>query len=130
MPQPLNSVSKGQSKEAHELYNSGDFVFMSFDLETGGEDVGVVQISAEMFRLDLIWNKKTKSKYKGEVNEAGDTASNIRRDPEVFDKHVKPTSGAQLSKKAMKTHRLDPDHPSIVNARSLIFHLANYQRVR
>ena len=57
-----NSVPKGRSKEAHELYNSGDFVFISFDVETGGEDVGVIQISAEIFRLDLVRNKKTTGK--------------------------------------------------------------------
>ena len=111
-----NSVPKGRSKEAHELYNSGDFVFISFDVETGGEDVGVIQISAEIFRLDLVRNKKTTGKYKGQINEAGDTASNIRREPEVFDEYVKPTSDAEWNEKAMETHHLHPEHPSIVSA--------------
>ena len=111
-----DSGPKGHSKEAHELYNSGDFVFVSFNLETGGEDVGVVQISAEIFRLDLIRNKKTTGKYKGQINEAGDTASNIRRDPEVFDEYVKPDSEAEWSTKAMEKNHLHPDNPSVVNA--------------
>ena len=90
------------------ICNSGDFVFILFDLETGGEDVGVVQISADVFRLDLIRNKRTSGKYKGQIDAAGDTASNIRRDPEVFDEYVKPTSEAEWSEKAMEKHNFTP----------------------
>ena len=47
-------VPKGRSKLVHDLLNRSDAVFISFDLETAGEDVGIVQVSAEVFRLDLV----------------------------------------------------------------------------
>ena len=54
-----SAVPKGRSKETHELHNKGDVVFISFDIETAGEQVGIVQISAEVFRLNLVRNKNT-----------------------------------------------------------------------
>jgi hypothetical protein len=36
---------------AHWYYVENDLVFVSFDIETGGTYCGIVQISAEMFRL-------------------------------------------------------------------------------
>ena len=82
------AVPSGRSKHAHELFNNKDIVFISFDLETAGEEVGVIQISAEIFCLDLVRNKKTKGKHKGEINQEGDTATNVRRYPEVFNKYI------------------------------------------
>ena len=81
-------VPPGRSKHAHKLFNNKDIVFISFDIETAGAEVGVIQIFAVIFRLDLVRNKKTKGKHKGEVNQEGDTATNVRRDPEVFNKYV------------------------------------------
>ena len=83
---PRSLVPKGRSKDTHELHNKGEAVFISFDIETAGEQVGIVQISAEVFRLDLVRNKNKQGKHKGEINSAADTATNIRRDPEVFNK--------------------------------------------
>ena len=83
-------VPSGRSKEAHAIFNSGDFVFISLDVETAGEEVGVVHLSAEISRLELVRNVKTKGKYKGKIDVGGDTATGIRRDPEVFNEYVKP----------------------------------------
>ena len=109
-------MPKGRSKETHELHNKGEVVFISFDVETAGEQVGIVQISAEVFRLNLVRNKNTQGKYKGEINSARDTATNIRRDPEVFNKYVQPKSNIEWCREAMKVHKLYPQHPSIVSA--------------
>ena len=46
-------VPKGRSKETHKLHTKGEIVFVSFNIETAGEQVGIVQISGEVFRLDL-----------------------------------------------------------------------------
>jgi hypothetical protein len=83
-----SAVPKGRcsAKETHELHNKGETVFISFDIETAGEQVGIVQISAEVFRLDLVQNKNTQGKYKGQINSARDTATSIRRDPELNNK--------------------------------------------
>ena len=68
-----SAVPEGQSKETHELHNKGEAFFVSFDIETAGEQVGFIQISAEVFRLNLVRNKDTQGKYKGQVNSVRDT---------------------------------------------------------
>ena len=47
-------VPSGRSKEAHAIFHSGYFVFISLNVKTAGEDVGVVQLSAEIIRLELV----------------------------------------------------------------------------
>ena len=111
-----SEVPKGRSKETHELHNKGEAVFISFDIETAGEHVGIVQISAKVFRLDLVRNKNIQGKYKGQINSARDTATNIRRDPEYFNTFVKPESDLEWCSKAMRMHKTHPHHPSIVSA--------------
>ena len=74
---PVIGLPKGRSKETHGLHNNGEAVFISFDIKTAGEHVGIVQISAEVFHLDLIRNRNTWGKYKEQINNARDTATNI-----------------------------------------------------
>ena len=78
-----------------------------------------MQVSAEVFRLELVRNIKTHGKYKGQVDAAGDTATNISRDPDVFNKYVKPDNDLEWDQKAMDTHKLTPNHPSILNASNI-----------
>ena len=42
------TIPKGRSK-AHHLFNDRKIAFMSFDIETGGEYCGILQLSAEFF---------------------------------------------------------------------------------
>jgi hypothetical protein len=49
MPHPTNG--KGNSK-AHDLIMEGHIALVSFDVETGGEECGVCQISAVAFDLE------------------------------------------------------------------------------
>ena len=41
---PAIGLPKGRSKETHNLHNNGKNVFISFDIETAGKHVGIVQI--------------------------------------------------------------------------------------
>ena len=111
-----NAVPKRQSKETHELHKRGEIVFVSFDIETAGEQVGIIQISAEVFRLDLVQNKNTQGKYKEQINSARDTAMNIHRDPELFNKCINPKSDIEWCPQAMEKNHLYPQHPSIADA--------------
>ena len=55
-----NGVPSVRSKEAHDLLNRNEAVFISLDLETAREEVGVVQLSAEISRLDLVQHQNEK----------------------------------------------------------------------
>ena len=88
---PGSKVPKERSKETHELLqNTGEVVFVSFDSsEAAVEQAVIVQISAEVvFRLDLVRNKSTRGKYKGEIHSATDTYGNKSppRRRGIFDK--------------------------------------------
>ena len=112
-------VPSGRSKELHALLSTNDVVFISLDLETAGEEVGIVQLSAEIFRLDINCHKNTKGKKKGEINVRADTATNIRREPETFDEYVKPDSVDGWCSRSTAVHHLTPTHPSIVSAQDI-----------
>ena len=112
-------VPSGRSKGTHHLHNRNEAVFISFDIETAGEQVGIVQISAEIFCLDLVRNKNLTGKNKGKVNHAADSAENIRCDPEVFDEYVRPESEHEWCRESMALHKLHPCHPSILQANNM-----------
>jgi hypothetical protein len=82
---------KGNSK-AHDLIMKGHIALVSFDVETGGEECGVCQISAVAF--DLQGNSL-----------CGD-----------FDFYVKPPRSAKWDKHAVAVHLLDANHESIKSA--------------
>ena len=82
------TVPKGRSKLIHHLLSEKEIVFISLDIEHSGDEAGIVQLLAEMTCLELIRNNHTKGKSKGKVNTRGDTATNICRDEECFDKYV------------------------------------------
>ena len=110
------AASAVPSKETHELHNKGEIVFISFDIETTGEQVEIIQVSAEAFRLDLVRNKNTQDKYKGQINSSRDAKSNIRCDPELFNEYVNPESDIEWCPQAMEKNHLYPQHPSIAGA--------------
>ena len=64
---------------------------------------------------------RTKGNYVGTVNPAGDTAKNIMRDHAIFNQYdVNPESDAEWDREAVRTHKLTPNHPSIVNADNIV----------
>jgi hypothetical protein len=60
---------------AHQHLRAGKVVFLSFDIETGGEFCGILQLSAEIARIELL----PSTTAKGVVSSTGDTASAINR---------------------------------------------------
>ena len=98
-----DDIPKGRSLAHHHL-RAGKLVFVSFDLETGGEFCGILQLSAEISRIELL----PKTNAKGIVSSTGDTASNIRRKVETFNSFVNPGEGA--STEIMQLQYMDYMH--------------------
>ena len=112
-------IPSGRLTELHGLLSTKDVVFISLDLETAGEEIGIVQLLAEIFRMDIVCHKNTKGKKKGEINVGADTATNIRREPETFDEYVKPNGDEGWFTRSMAIHHLSPTHPVIVSAQDI-----------
>ena len=96
---------KGRSI-AHYAIDAKKAVYVSLDIEVGGEYCGVVQLSAEIVRIDLVAGRGA----------GNDTAPNIRREPNKFNKYVNPGEGAPWTDACTNLHGLHAEHPSIVGA--------------
>jgi len=90
-------IPKGKSIAHHHMHS--DIVYCSFDLETGGEFCGIVQMSAQMFRIRV-----ENGKMVGEIEE------------ETFNEYVKPPDGSIWSTHATDVHGLHESHPQIIDA--------------
>ena len=64
-------------------------------------------MSAEIFRIDLIPGVRINTK---------DTATNIKREDETFNKYVSPVSGAVWNEYCMAIHELHQNHKSVFSA--------------
>ncbi|KAL3757005.1 hypothetical protein ACHAWU_003889 [Discostella pseudostelligera] len=93
---------------AHFILNNKLCTFVSFDIETGGENCGIIQISAEVCRMTLI----------SDGNKLGnDRINGAEREPEVFNKYVNPKKPEYLwDIHAKKAHGLLPTDPRILGA--------------
>ena len=88
-------VPRGNSI-SHSLHTKINLVFTSFDLEIGGGRCGIIQISAQIFRIQNI--------------EAGVEVN-------VFDEYVNPGSETVWNDQAcIASHGLSSGHEKIVNA--------------
>ena len=101
--------------------NDGTIKFLSLDLETGGEECGIIQLSAEFVRPKLHRGGKTAVKDSLESLERGD--DNIfdkQNNPQgtVFDEYVQPPEDAEWNEEA-GVHGLSATHPSILSARKM-----------
>ena len=92
---------------AHHCFTTGKAVLLSLDIEHAGEFVGVVQLSGELCRLDLI-QKGTSAR--------SDTAVNVRRHPVTFNKYIKPDSEMEWDHHCVATHGLTPNDARIQDA--------------
>ena len=66
----------------------------------------------------LLFNSSHRhtGKHKGKDDVGGDTARNVRREPEVFNEYVKPEAEGEWCPHATAIHHLTPEHPSITSA--------------
>ena len=81
----------------HDEVKNGQVVFISFDIETGGDDCGIVQLSSECFIL----------------SSNGDEGGG-RRLKQTFNLYVKPHEYAIWSNHATEILDLHKRHPSII----------------
>ena len=101
---PGAGIPRGRSK-AHAAIVAGKVVYLSFDIETGGENCGIIQMSGELIRLDL-----------NGTSPGSDTASNIRRDAATFNEYVNPGEEAEWDEYGLGIHGLSPSDKRIVEA--------------
>ena len=98
-PEDIEDFKTRKNSLIHDHVEAGTAIFVSFDIETGGEECGILQISAECFTLE-----QDVCKYGGQ------------RFSDTFDSYVKPSDSAVWSEHATKIHGLHRGHPSIINA--------------
>jgi hypothetical protein len=114
------SIPRGRSI-CHFKIMEKKLVFVSLDLETGGENCGIVQLSAEIARIELDQN---------EGNVRKDTLSNVVRDGTVFNEqtnsggmafneYVNPGEDAEWAAAATATHGLSAMDERITSARDI-----------
>ena len=82
-------------------------MLVSFDLETAGEFVGIVQISAEICRVEVKPTGKSYTKDKKGAVSRGDL---------TFNEYVNPKSDMDWDPQTVRTHGLNPADPRIVSA--------------
>ena len=107
---------------AHHLLTQKKMVFVSLDLETGGEICGIIQLSADIVRVEL---------KRGGVTYAKDSLTTVQRgegtfeeclNPEgtVFNEYVNPGKDAEWNAAGgVELHNLTASHPSIRSARGI-----------
>ncbi len=92
-------IPRGKSI-AHHHITSGRAVFCSFDMETGGEYCGIIQISAQLFRISTQEKKKM----------------TFAVEPSTFNKYIKPPEGSIWDPHCTQVHGLNSNSPIIKNA--------------
>lgn len=101
------SIPKERSR-AHHSFTAGKVKFLSLDMEHAGEYVGIIQLSAELFQMELV--------QKG-GSARSDSAQNIVRNPTTFNEYVNPESEMEWEDNpTVLTHGLTAADPRIANA--------------
>jgi len=93
----------------HHHMKQKKVVFLSLDLETGGEECGIIQLSAEFIRPELCRDG-------GKV--AKDTLSKVTRGV-IFNEYVNPGEDAEWATAAIEVTGLSPTDDRITSARDL-----------
>ena len=94
------TIPKGKSI-AHNIIEGGKAVFISFDIETGGEFCGILQVSAEIFRQNPV-------DFMG---------TDFIRDPDTFNEYVQPPKDALWNEQVCRnSHGLSANSDVIKSA--------------
>ena len=104
----------------HGHLNDGRVKFLSLDLETGGEECGMIQLSAEFVRPKLNRGGKTAAKDSLASLDRGEDVFHAQNNPQgtVFNEYVNPGEDAEWNDEA-GVHGLSSTHPSIRSARKI-----------
>ena len=100
-------IPKGRNEHVQHLLGRGEAVFLSLDVETGGEYCGILQLSAEICRMTIKKHGRSETK---------DKATDIRQDTNTFNAYMIPAMGVTFSEACTKIHGLTENSPSIQNA--------------
>ena len=122
-PPPINHEGPAPSKISrtkvpkersivHDSIANGKAVFCSLDIETGGEDYGIVQFSVELVRIDIV--PGTSKGKNAKISARNDTLNNVARVPHTFNKYVNPGETVIWSDAATWIHGLHVNHTSII----------------
>ena len=103
-------IPKGRSIAHHNMARKGT-VYVFFDIETGGEYCGILQLSAEMVRVEL----KPVERKKG-ASATFDYTSLVSREALTFNRFVKSGERAIWNDNVTSIHGLHQNHPSIIGA--------------
>ena len=80
---------------ARKNFSAGEAVFLSFDVETGGDHCGIVQLLCQIFRI-----------IPG--TSSSDPPKIVTTKDDIYNKYVKPPEGAMWSKHAINIHGITP----------------------
>jgi hypothetical protein len=98
--------SKGRSI-VHNVLTDGSAVFISFDIEIGGEYAGIIQLSAELVRMKLVAGQ-------GVVQDQLEEVARV----ETFDSYVKPDCDI-WDQRCIDIHQTHPDNECIVSSHNI-----------
>ena len=98
-------------------------MFVSLDLETGGENCGIIQISAEIVRLELsrVQGKAAKDTLAGVSRGTAFYRDEDDAPSELFNEYVNPGEDAEWAPAAVNevSHGLSKSDPRISSARPI-----------
>jgi len=123
--EPTPAASKGQKGRSicHALLEEKKLVFVSLDLETGGENCGIIQISAEIVRLELsrVQGKAAKDTLTGVSRGTAFYRDEDDAPSELFNEYVNPGEDAEWAPAAVNevSHGLSKSDPRISSARPI-----------
>jgi len=95
----------------HDHFEGNKVVFVSFDIETGGEFCGILQILAEFVRTEVVPIITSKGPSPNK-----DTAKAIKREGSVFNEFVRLEEGGIFNSHATTIRGIMADHDNIVNS--------------
>jgi len=115
----LRGILRGRLK-AHHLLEGNKLVFFSLDLETGGENCGIIQLSVEIIRGEIKRGGTTAAKDTFSSLQWGEGVFHEENCPSgtMFNEYVKPREDAEWNT-AGAVHGLSVSHPSIISARGI-----------
>ena len=113
---------KGRSI-CHHLMKQNKLVFISLDLETGGDRCGIIQLSAELLRIKLKREENLTSKDSLSSVVRGEGVYHEQDNPggTLFNEYVNPGEDAEWDSDAVgeQSHKLKATDPRIVGARKI-----------
>jgi hypothetical protein len=97
-------IPKGRSI-AHQCIKDGMAMYMSFDIKIAGEVAGIIQISAEIFRVKIAAG----------ANVGKDRIEEVQHSPAIFNLYVRPWTD-MWEQQCIDVHQLTPDDERITSA--------------